>query len=237
MSQPLVFAHPTPFVSHLFMQNQYPPTNGLYQPVKPKRNRKRKWNETDLQEEEQSMDLTKQGTVDHDSAYLNFIKPSTKRRRTNNMKHQQSAILKPELEHNIYCNQLNGNHTNTNNKNTNESENNRCESPYVHLVHPYLRNKSRSPQINQEETPEIVHLNGFKMNNKQNESVEDWKTSIQSQLNHARTQKSNVEELCQRVRNSHGLGRHVLMAKLRKELPNQTFMKICQIMQINPQQR
>eukprot|EP01083_Nonionella_stella_P063405 164762_1 len=64
--------------------------NTLHKPIKPRRtHRKRKLEQTDICEQEQQT-----------NKYLPFIKPSNKRRRTNEMNksNKQSIILQPELE-------------------------------------------------------------------------------------------------------------------------------------------
>ena len=212
---------------------------------------------------------------------INFVRSSNKRRKTNEMAeaNKQSVMLQPEFELNIYGykNKIeNNNNNNNNNNNSNDikmdditmddnklEKESRSDTPYEHLVHPYLRNKNKNKNRNnhhsldellsdedRDKSPELMlsklNLNGFKMRNKENESVNEWRDSIEKQLNFARNNNNNVchnnnnnnksseiEELCHRINSTNGLGRDVLLAKLRKSLPNNVFQQICHRMNIN----
>merc|ERR1712154_291032 len=158
----------------------------------------------------------------------------------NSAKTQNPIIYDQALEQNIYRNApyLNKRKEQKNGDGKKEKNGNveRSQSPYSHLIHPYLRNKMEQKMNhhqnnqNEQEIPNKINnlnLKEFKMNNSQNESVEDWRHSIESQLNKARSHSTEIEELCMRIKSISGLGRDVLIAQLRKKVNQQTFAQIC----------
>jgi len=73
-----------------------------------------------------------------------------------------------------------------------------------------------------------LKLNGFRMRNSDNEGVTEWRQSIESQLMSARDHTpEQIEELCRRITSTSGLGRDVLMARLRRQLPRGVFERVC----------
>jgi len=73
-----------------------------------------------------------------------------------------------------------------------------------------------------------LKLDGFRMKNCDNEGVTEWRQSIESQLLSARDQTpEEIEELCRRITSTSGLGRDVLMARLRKQLHHEVFERVC----------
>lgn len=110
-----------------------------------------------------------------------------------------------------------------------------AESPYDVTEHPYHshshshshgldallhdQHKEKSP----EKLFERMNLNGFEISNRENDTVAEWKHSIEAQLNDARNGPSEVHELCQRIQEAHGLGRDVLVAKLRQRVGDEVF--------------
>ena len=183
---------------------------------------------------------------DENEMTLNFIKPSNKRRRTNQMSssNKQSVILQPELEQNIYANNVFD--TNDNKMYDDDDDNDidnksRIDTPYEHLIHPYLKRKAMKKNKNRDDSPEIMfsklNLNGFKMKNKENESVNEWRNSIESQLNSVRNQGSKIDDFCERIKGSTGLGQEIVLAQLRRTIPNNLFKQICDRMNINPYSR
>jgi len=110
-----------------------------------------------------------------------------------------------------------------------------AESPYDVTEHPYhSHSQSQSHGLDallhdthKEKSPEKLfermNLNGFEISNRENETVAEWKHSIEAQLNDARNGPSEVHELCQRIREAHGLGRDVLVAKLRQRVGDEVF--------------
>jgi len=170
---------------------------------------------------------------------------------------KQSMILQPELERNIYSHQ-NTQQTKTRHADVHqplsEYDRSRIETPYeAQWMHPYLRNKANNRNLSmpnesehgngnksnedKDASPELLfsklNLNGFKLSNKQNESVNEWRNSIESQLNHARNQPTEIEQLCARIASTSGLGRTVLLAKLRKSLPASKFQHLCHALHID----
>ena len=216
----------------------------MYEPIKPRRHRrKRKFEETDIETPNNEIDddQNDDNNNKNDDHNLTFMKPSNKRRRTNGM-NAAVPILQPELEEDIYCNPLEQQSKVQKLIKNEENDNDRIEAPYTHLVHPYLRNKNRNTDNDndndneRDKSPEDMlselKLDGFELKNKGNESVNDWKNSIESQLNAARNQPTSIEELCHRISQSSGLGRDILIAKLRKSLPQEEFEEIFRLMDI-----
>jgi len=226
-----------------------------YKPIKPRRRRKRKLAETDIDDtnplsndkKATILSMTKPGEkeMDSESMSLQFMRPSTKRLRTNQMKHSKDQIhVDSRLEHNIHCHdpssppkQRSTNLSATKGKEELEyDQQERIETPYHH---PYHWERSLSPQ-NRDKSPEDMmnelNLNGFRMRNSDNDGNSEWRQSIESQLMNARSQTpSQTQKLCQRIANTSGLGRDVLMAKLRRQLPTETFDEICKMMEGNQQ--
>mmetsp|Transcript_52309 Transcript_52309/g.46974 ORF Transcript_52309/g.46974 Transcript_52309/m.46974 type:complete len:287 (-) Transcript_52309:96-956(-) len=275
-------SHQSTFTSNPFMQNHNQYTFGSnnhyhgepsrpYKIVAPSRKRrKRKLEETDIEPRYDlclNHPITNNMIDNKNEMALNFIKPSSKRRRTNEMStsNKQSVILQPELEQNIYVNNvfdINDNKKNDSNQiksidrmdgDDNDRDRSRIDTPYEHLIHPYLKRKAlrkgHNDNLNdllsdedRDGSPEMLfsklNLNSFKMKNKLNEKVNEWRNSIESQLNSVRTQPSKIDDFCERIKNSSGLGREVLLAKLRKNINPDLFKQICDKMNIkNPYSR
>jgi len=248
-----------------FMQNQsngfpppfHRPQGTQYKPIKPRRRRKRKLAETDIDDvnplhnlQTAISSLTKpiEKANDGESMCLQFMKQSNKRKRTNQMEHSKDQILvDSKLEHNIYTHDpgaspqsqsahfispQRGNRGKEEMEDTNTNDERR-KTPYVH---PYHLERSLSPQ-NRDKSPEDMmnelNLNGFRMRNSDNEGVSEWRESIESQLINARRQTpSQIEQLCRRIKSTSGLGRDVLMARLRRQLPAEVFQRIGRMMEV-----
>jgi len=259
-----MFVLPQPFPPHPFMQNPsngFPPPFGraqprfgLYEPLKPRRRRKRKLAETDIDGVNPLNDRTatlslanpaKQNNDDAESASLLFMKQSTKRKRTNQMEHSRDQIVVDAmLERNIYTHSPGEPPQSAHSSPISGTKamgdavdgDDRSGTPYLHPYH--LATESLSPPNrakSNEATAGEPQLSAFRMDNSDNERVSEWRHSIESQLESVRTQTpSQIEELCHRISNTAGLGRQVLMAKLRKQLPADTFRRVCQAMKIEP---
>jgi len=250
----------------LFMKNQaqgFPPPllnphgGALYKPVQPRRRRKRKLAETDIEDvnpfhsnsngRHSILSTLRNPTkeIDAGSVSLQFMKQSNKRKRTNQMEHSKDQIhVDASLERNIYTHdpsrppqQSHAPHSLstalTSKRGKEEADDgdgdqDRIKAPYEH---PYHLAASLSPQNRSKSPEDMMHdlrLNAFRMENRDNEGVTEWRHSIESQLMSARDQTpAQIEELCKRITSTSGLGRDVLMAKLRKQLPQEVFGRVC----------
>jgi len=176
-----------------------------------------------------------------------FMKPSTKRRRTNQMqtaKDQIPVLAQPALERDLFSHRA-GKHNENNaaqhslRASEREAESRHAEAPYLRQ-HPYHsqagahglgallheQHKEKSP----EKLMERMNLNGFEIHNRESETVAQWKHSIEAQLNDARNGPSELHELCRRIREAQGLGRAVLVAKLRQKVGDEAFDGVAQRM-------
>ena len=228
------------------------PHGTLYQPVKPRNRRKRKLAETDIEDvnpfnEHKSAipslrNPTKKAKDDGESVCLQFMKQSNKRKRTNQMEHSKDQIhVDTSLERNIYTHDPHKPPQSQSARSSpkrgkeemaDEVENKRRETPYIH---PYHLAASLSPQ-NRSKSPEdmmdALNLDGFRMKNSDNEGVSVWRQSIESQLMNARNHTpSQIQELCRRISDTSGLGRAVLVAKLRRQLPAEVFQRVCRMVE------
>jgi len=171
-----------------------------------------------------------------------FMRPSTKRRRTNQMqtaKDQIPVLAQPALESDLYSHQ----HSQSEQFQTDSSTHSHSHS------HPYHSRRTKSPvdgldallhDQHKEKSPEKLfermNLNGFEIHNRENEAVTEWKHSIEAQLNEVRNGPSDVHELCRRIQEARGLGKAVLVAKLRQRVGEEAFESVMQRMQMKSTQ-
>lgn len=225
-----------------------PMQGNRWQPIKPKKSRRRKRSFQMFQETstDDAADRAKSAPVfasNSDRTALSnidvehFMKPSTKRRRTNQMqtaKDQIPVLAQPALERDLYSHRPGKAENAKLPQNDVDSQSHAdIESPYDVTEHPY-HSHSQSHGLdallhdtNKEKSPEKLfermNLNGFEISNRENETVAEWKHSIEAQLNDARNGPSEVHELCRRIQDAQGLGRDVLVAKLRQRVGDEVF--------------
>lgn len=189
----------------------------------------------------------------HNNIDLELITTSTKRRRTNQMqtaKDQIPALAQPALERDLFSHrpgqqrnrtvQVQTDSQTQSHSHSHSRAPKRARSEHSESVEAppakkrkidngldaLLRDqhKERSP----EKLFERMNLNGFEIRNRENEAVAEWKHSIEAQLKEVRNGPAEVRELCRRIQEARGLGRAVLVAKLRQRVGEEVFGSVVQ---------
>mmetsp|Transcript_31266 Transcript_31266/g.50696 ORF Transcript_31266/g.50696 Transcript_31266/m.50696 type:complete len:237 (-) Transcript_31266:32-742(-) len=232
MSQPVILCQSES--SHPFMPQDSQPGPSwpnrtvpftLFEPVRPQRNsRKRTWKDLDDEDQMQALHDRQNATVldtNLPPVCSGVARPSIKRRKTNAMAAVDAQPIDysqslPPCQH-------------TSSKNTHLHHASQANGPDPTDIDLKMQSKHESPDMLFHQ----LNLNPFQMSNTQNESVNEWRNSIQTQLHNARQKPSEIEQLCARIAQTSGLGRTVLLAKLRKSLAPAQFAQLCLAMNIN----